>query len=229
MSLAGQSPIVAPILSRDTVAADLGNYFVALSPTPGTGIANTVTTETTLAQAETYPYLSIFNGSTFLNPVNIYPLYLRLTMTAANAVSTVMRFTLESDQGNRITTIPAATGILTINNVNMGSGNKSQAQIYAGTGIVASAATKQARILGNQSFRNGGVVSVVGDVYQFNFGSTEQIDPMSLVENGTAVCNVTYGFAPVVIGPNQSFLVLQWAAAQTTAPAFEIELGYVEK
>ena len=230
MSLAGTNPVVAPILSRDTVLADQGYYFVAVSPTPGTGIANTVTTETTLAQADLAPYLSVYNGSTVASPVNLYPLYLRLTMTAANAVSTVMRFTLTLDQGNRITTLPAAAGMLTINNVNMGSSNKSQAQILGNNGtMVASAPTSQRRIIGNQAFRNGGVISVIGDVYQFNFGSTEQIDPMSLVESGTAVCNVTYGFAPVVIGPNQSMLVHQWATGQTTAPAFEIEFGFIEK
>ncbi len=230
MSLAGTSTVVAPFLNRDTVLADQGYYFVAVSPTPGTGIANTVTTETTLAQADLAPYLSIYNGSTVAAPVFIYPTYLRLTLVTANAVSTVMRFTLTLDQGNRITTQPAAAGVLTISNVNMGSPNRSQAQILGNNGtMVASAPTAQRRIVGNQSFRNGGVVSVIGDVYQFNFGSTEQIDPMSLVETGTAICNVTYGFAPVVIGPNQSFLVHQWATGQTTAPAFEIELGFIEK
>ncbi len=226
MSLIGTSAVVAPILNRDVVAADQGNYFVAVSPTPGTGIANTVTAETTLAQAEVAPYISVYNGSSNLN---IYPLYIRLTCTAAQAVATLMRFTLTLDQGNRITTMPAAAGILTINNVNMGSANKSQAQIMAGTGIVAAAASSQRRIVGNQSFRNGGVINVVGDVYQFNFGSTEQIDPMSLVETGTAICNITYGFAPMVIGPNQNFMLLQWATGQTTAPAFEIEMGFLEK
>ncbi len=226
MSLIGTTPVVAPILNRDVVAADQGNYYVALSPTPGTGIANTVTAETTLAQAEVAPYISIYNGSSNLN---IYPLYIRLTCTAAQAVATVMRFTITLDQGNRITTMPAAAGLLTVNNVNMGSALRSQAQVMAGTGIVASAASSQRRIVGNQSFRNGGVINVVGDVYQFNFGSTEQIDPMSLVETGTAICNVTYGFSPLVIGPNQNFMLLQWAAGQTTAPAFEIEMGYLEK
>ncbi len=229
MSLAGTSTVVAPLLNRDTVLADQGYYFTAISPTPGTGIANTVTTETTLAQADVNPYISCYNGSTVANPVSIYPLYIRLTTTAAQAVATVLRFTLTLDQGNRVTTSPAAAGVLTINNVNMGSPNRSQAQILAGTGIVCSAPTSQRRIVGNQSFRNGAVINVIGDVYQLNFGATEQIDPMSLVETGTAICNVTYGFAPLVIGPGQSFFVHQWAAAQTTAPAFEIEMGFIEK
>ncbi len=226
MSLQGTSTLVTPVINRDTALADQGYYYVALT-TPGTGIANTVTTETTLAQAEVAPYLTVYNGSVSPNLVNIYPLYLRLTCTAAQAVATVMRFTMELDQGNRITT--AATKTLTGVNVNMGSPNTSVAQINLGTGVVASAATANKRITGNQSFRNGGVVNVIGDVYQFNFGSTEQTDPMSLVETGTAICNVCYSFAPVVIGPNQSWLVMQWAASQTTAPAFEVEFGYVEK
>jgi len=226
MSLAGTNPVVAPVLNRDTALADSGNYFVALT-TPGTGIANTVTNETTLAQAEVAPYMVVYNGSTVLNPVNIYPLYLRLTCTAAQAVATVMRFTMEMDQGNPVTT--PATKQLSGVNVNMGSPNNSQAQINLGTAIVCSASTSNKRITGNQSFRNGGVINVVGDVYQFNFGSTEQMDPMSLVETGTAICNVTYNFAPVIIGPNQSWRVMQWATGQTTAPAFEVEFGYVEK
>ncbi len=232
MPLAGTSTVVAPFLNRDTVLADQGSYFVAISPTPGTGVVNTVNM-TTLAIAELAPFLNVYNGSTAANPVNIYPLYLRLTMTTANASSSGnagLKFTLTTDQGNRVTTLPGAAGVLTVNNTNMGSANRSQAQILANNAaLVASAPTSQRRIVGNQTFRNGAVVSVIGDVYQFNFGSTEQLDPMSLVETGTAICNVTYNFAPVVIGPNQSFAVNVWAANNTTAPAFEIELGFIER
>ena len=229
MPLTTGTTVVAPFLNRDTVLADQGNYFTAISPTPGTGILETASIST-FALAEAAPVMNVYNGSTVQNPVNIYPLYLRLTVTQANAGGLTTRFTLTLDQGNRVTTIPAATGILTINNVNMGSPNKSQAQIYFGTGLVTSAATVQRRIIGNQSFRNGGVVSVIGDVYQFNFGSTEQLDPMSLVETGTAICNVTYNFAPVTIGPNQSFAVQGWAASQgATQHGYEVEFGFIER
>ncbi len=228
MSLAGTLPVVAPLLSRDTLMADLGYYFVAVSPTPGTGVVETATI-TTFALAEAAPMLTVYNGSTLLNPVNIALCYLRLTMTQANAGGLTQRFTLTIDQGNRVTTLPAATGVLTINNVNMGSGNKSQAQILTGAALVASAATSQRRIIGNQSFRNGAVVAVIGDVYQFNFGSPDAVDPMSLVETGTAICNVTYNFPPVVIGPNQTFLIQHWAASATTGAGFEYELGFIEK
>ena len=227
--LAGTSPIVAPILNRDVLLADLGYYFTAISPTPGTGILETASIST-FALAEAAPVISIYNGNPVASSVNIYPLFIRLTVTQANAGGLTTRFTLTLDQGQRVTTAPAATGVLTINNTNMGSGNKSQAQIYAGTGLVTVAASSQRRIVGNQSFRNGGVVSVIGDVYQFNFGSTEQLDPMSLVETGTAICNVTYNFAPVVIGPNQNFQVQGWAASQgATQHGYEIEIGFVEK
>ncbi len=229
MSLSGSNAVVNALLNRDTVAADQGNYFVAVSPTPGTGILETASIST-FALAEAAPVLSVYNGSTVANPVNIYPLYLRLTVTQANAGGLTTRFTLTVDQGQRVTTAPAASGTLTINNSHIGSANRSQAQIYAGTGLVCAAATSQRRIIGNQSFRNGGVVSVIGDVYQFNFGSTEQVDPMSLVETGTAICNITYGFAPVVIGPNQNFQVQGWAASQgATQHGYEIEFGFIER
>lgn len=229
MSLQGTGgAVVSSILNRDTQAADAGYYFVALSPTPGTGVVETASIQS-FATAEAAPLMCVYNGSTVSSPVTIYPLYLRLTCTQANAVGLTQRFTLTVDQGNRVTTQAAASGILTINNVNMGSANKSQAQISTGASLVTSAATSQRRIVGNQSFRNGGVVCVIGDVYQFNFGSTEQVDPMSLVETGTAICNVTYGFAPIAIGPNQSFLVQHWAASTTTGAGFEYEFGFIEK
>jgi hypothetical protein len=227
MSLAGTSTVIAPILSRDTQAADQGIYYTAVSPTPGTGIVNTVNM-TTLAIGELAPFLNVYNGGS----ATIYPLYLRLTRTVANAGNTTFgeMFTITVDQGNRVTTIPGATGVLAISNVNGGSPNKSLAQIYGNAAaLVASAPTAQRRIVGSQRFRNGGVVGVIGDVFQFNFGSTEQIDPMSLVPTGTAICNVTYGFAPVVIGPNQSLGIVYWGTGQTTAPAFEVEFAYLEK
>ncbi len=228
MSLAGTNTVTASILSRDTVLADQGYYFVATNPTPGTGVVETASI-TTFALAELAPMFSLYNGSTVANPVSIYPLYLRLTMTQANAGGLTQRFTITTDQGNRVTTQPAATGVLTVNNVNMGSSNRSQAQILTGAALVASAATSQRRTIFNQSFRNGGVVGVIGDVYQFNFGSPESLDPMSLVETGTAICNVTYNVAPVVIGPNQSMLIQHWAASATTGAGFEYEFGFIEK
>src|ERR1700674_4231701 len=117
MSLQGLTPLATPVLNRDTAMADLGFYFVALT-TPGTGIANTVTVETTLAQAEVSPYMVVYNGNSVQSGVNIYPTYLRLTTTAAQAVGTVMRFTMELDQGNPVTT--QAAKLLTPVNVNMG-------------------------------------------------------------------------------------------------------------
>ena len=228
MSLAGFNPVVAPLLSRDTAIADAGYYYVASEPTPGTGIVETATI-TTLALAQAAPMMVVFNGSSVGNPVNIYPLFLRLTCTQANAGGLTQRFTLGIDQGSRITTPSAASGVLVINNVNMASPNRSQAQISTGASLVTAAITSQHRQVGNQAFRNGGVVAVIGDVYQFNFGATEQIDPMSLVETGTAICNVVHNFSPVVIGPGQAFFVYHWAAAATTGAGFTYEFGFIEK
>ncbi len=231
MSLQGSNTIVAPLLNRDTLAADQGIYYTAISPTPGTGVVNTVNM-TSLAIAEAAPFFHVYNGSPASAPVTVYPLYLRLTCTAANAASggtLGLKFTFTVDQGNRVTTIPAAAGVCTINNVNMGSPNKSQSQIYGNAAaLVTSAPTAQRRIVGHVSPRPT-VLSVIGDVYQFNFGSTEQLDPSSLTPGGAGIANVTYGLGPVVLGQNQSFGVNVWAINNTTAPAFEIEFGFLEK
>ncbi len=130
MSLAGTSTQVAPVTSRDTQASDLGYYFSAITPTPGTGIIGHAINTTFV---ETKPMFLLYNGGN----ANIYPMFLKLTNTAVSVGNTMTQFTVTLDQGNRFSS--GGTALLVANN-NINSGNQSGAQITVGA-VTATAAT----------------------------------------------------------------------------------------
>lgn len=208
--------------ARDLYTGAAGQYFTACNGTPGTGIAGHAAPTTFDA---TKPYLLVYNpvGSDKL----VLPMFLRLTLTAASVGNSVQRFTQVIDPGTSTGGSRYASGgsQLVPTNTNMKSQNGNAAAVYAGA-VVAAAANAGNRTIANTTFRT--VLGVAGDVYQLSWGCPIMGDPASLITTGTAVSNVAFGYGPVCIGPGQSFLVHQWAAAQSAAPSFEIEFGFVE-
>jgi hypothetical protein len=207
-------PVVLPLTSRDLGLADQGNYFTALTPTPGTGIIGFATT-TTLVIGEANPYLYLYNAG----PATIYPSYLRLNLTVAGAGSGATRFDHTVDVGNKQTTVGTA---LTINNTNIGSNVASRALISVGINVCNAPSTGR-RVLGNQSYRP--TIGIVNDVYQFNFGVTT-VEPIAPV---ATLCNFSYSYAQPVIPPGYNWSVVFWSAGTSSGPTFEVELGYFEK
>ncbi len=215
MSLTTNATVVAAGLARDTVAADLGAYFVASTPTPGTGIIGHAINTTFV---ETKPLFYLYNGGAN----TIYPTYLRLTMTVLPVGNAMQQFTVSIDQAR------TATGgtALTVVNTNINSSVASGAQILVGA-VTASEATAQRRILGNRMFRV--VIGVVGDVYQFAFGSNALADPASLPTAGTLRTHVLMTSGPAVLTPGSSMLITAWGATFSTGATYEYELGFVER
>lgn len=208
--------------ARDLASGVRGQYFTALNPTPGTGIAGHAAPTTFDA---TKPYLLVYNpvGS----GVILYPMFLRLALTAASVGNTVQRFTQVIDPGSSTGATRYSSGGTQLNpkNLNMQSNNAPQGLVYAGA-VVAAAANAGARTVANTTFRT--VLGVVGDTYQMSWAAPQMIDPASLITTGTAVSHVAYGYGPTAIGPGGSFLVHQWAGSQSAAPSFEIEFGFIE-
>jgi hypothetical protein len=218
MPLITSTVTAAPIISRDTVSADLGFAFTAVTPTPGTGIIGHAISTTLV---ETKAIFLCFNGG---NTASIYPLYLRLTMTVLPVGNTMQQFTTALDQGNRFSSGGTA---LTVNNSNINSGTLSQAQITVGA-VVTTAASTQRRITSHRAFRPT-VIGVVGDVYQFSWGSGELVDPSALPTDGTNRAHVMYVMSPLVVAPQTSMLIHAWGATFSTGATYEYEFGYVEK
>ncbi len=208
---------VNPLVSRDTMAADLGVSYTAFTPTPGTGIIGHAVNTTFV---ETKPMFLLYNGGS----LNIYPLSLRLTMTVLPVGNTQQQFTTTIDSGNRFSSGGTA---LTINNNNMMSQNASAAVITVGA-VTATAASTSRRLVSHRAFRPT-VIGVVGDVYQFSWGSGELVDPSGLPTDGTLRAHVMYVCSPLVIAPGTSMMITAWGATFSTGATYEYELSFVEK
>ena len=219
MSLTGSSTVVTSLAgARDTAIADAGNFFVGLTPTPGTGIISNGSVQ---AFTETTPYFVLYNSGS----LNIYPCHMRLHTTVVGATnSAAQNWTNTIDVGNRVTSGGTA---LTIANTNMSSNVKSAAVITVGA-ITATAATGARRIVGHQAVKFVNI-ETVHDCIQFNWGGPEQVDPCSLINNTSTLSHTTVNFAPICIGPNQSMVLVRWGASYTTGVTYEVEFGWIEK
>ena len=190
--------------------ADEGSYFTFMTPTPGTGIIDGVVT----TLVETTPNILIYNGSNKRLVLD----YLRLQVTVAPVGGTRVQFTTTIDDGNRYTSGGTA---MTVNNVNMDSAVASAGvSAYKGA-ITATAASASRRYHAHTIFR-WGTIGIVGDVYELFFGTpgTATITPAATVATFSA--NVP----PLVIGPGDSFVMVQWEASQSTAPTTSVAGGF---
>ena len=216
---ASTNSIVSPLTSRDTQLADQGQYFVALTPTVGTGIISGASVQ---AFTETTPYLVIFNSSA---TVSIYPMYVRTHLTVVGATASIAEnWTWTLDTGNRLSSGGTA---LTIANTNMNSTTATVAVATVGA-ITATAATGVRRIIANCVGKDT-VIEVVHDTVTFNFGGGYQLPKSPIVSNTTTPTYAHFNLGPVVIGPGQSLVMVRWAGAQTTGSTNEFECGWVEK
>lgn len=214
------NPVVASLAGgRDTVAADLGTYYSAISPTPGTAIACSANVT---AFTETTPLLVVYNGGL----LNIYPVHLQLRLgTAGTGASAATFFTNTLDVGNRYSSA-GSTG-LTKNNLNGGSVLTSAAIVSFGA-VVATAATGSRRIIGHSQIRSL-ATGVIHDTVAVNWGAPTQTLVSTLINNTTTHSDSIVNWAPCVIGPGQSMVLVEWGASAANAKSYELNFSYIEK
>lgn len=206
-----------PLTGKEYGAVSEGSYFVGITPTSGTGIIGHAAPTTF---DETKPYILLYNSST---TKYIYPQYVSFNETVASVGGTVMRFVPCVDNTNRYTSGGTA---LTVNNANGGSSIASVATTAFVGAMTAAAATAGRRNYGDVVFR-GTTIDIIGDHYTIVFGPTSS--------NGGATSKVatlidsSRVVAPIAVGPGQSFLLHQWAAAQSTGPTFQVQIGWIER
>lgn len=200
-----------------TLATD-GQYFLARSPTPGTGIASLAAPT---AFDDTKPFLMIQNA----HPTKVLTLdYIKLTCTAAGTGGSAIHYGHKVD-GVNSARYTSGGSVLTPVCPNMNQGALSSALIYCGA-IVAAAASAAARLLGHSVMRP--VIPVIGDTYLFTFDGTFGAGLGAQAVAGTAVANVIVPSAPILIGPTQWYALHIWLPSQSNASSYEVELGYVE-
>lgn len=214
MSFASSTqPQVVPLTGRDTELASLGSYFVASTPTPGTGVISGTPT----SLVATTPYLVLYNGGS----VDVHLHYLRLMETVAGSVDAVTRqFTHFIDQGNRYAS--GGTG-LTIKNTNALSNAASNAVATVGV-VTATAASGNQRQIGNDWFRVA-VTDKVGDVLEWDFGGRAS----STGSTPSSVCHFVHQMPPIVLPPNTSYVLNVWSGTFTTGITFEVSMGFSER
>lgn len=214
-------PTTLPVslsMARDTVAADLGAYYVA-STIPGTGLLGHAVS-TTLVETKAIFLVANTGFAT------IYPQYLRMMMTVLPVGNTQQQFTVALDQGNRFSAYVAGNNLSVVNQ-NNNSPNTTGAIVGAGA-ITLTAATQNRRLVGHRQFRPT-VIGVVGDVYQWSWGSGELVDPSGLPTDGTGRAHVYYNSSPLVIPPGFMMAIHAWGATFSTGATYEYEFGYVER
>ena len=200
------------VTGRDLSLADSANYYVAITPTPGTGV---ITNAGTTAVATT-PSLVLFNGGL----LTVYLLYLKLSETIVGGGAAVHNFTHYIDQGNRYVSGGTA---LTINGTNVMTNVKSSSQCTFGA-LTAGAATGNQRTVSNDWFRAG--ADVVGDVYEFHYGAPFGSAVGSQV---ATVANFCRCVPAVVLQPQSSYILNIWASTFTQGISFEVQLAFAEK
>jgi hypothetical protein len=219
------NPIVAVLGGgRDVQAAEGGSYFMARTPTLGTGIIGGASVQTF---DELKPCVCLVNNG----PYSVYLTQLRthLTVVGANATPTIDNWTFTLDFGNRYTSGGTA---LTVINTNGTTQMNSGAFVQVGA-LTCTAATPKRRVVGHFTAKaddeaDGGV-EVVHDTMVVSFGDTASASSHSVRANTTTPCYNVYGLPPVVIAPGQSWTAVRWAGSQTTGSTHEYILTWMEK
>lgn len=208
---------VIPLFSPRIGLADEGSYFVAMNPTPGTGLA-TIAAPTTLV--DTSPFLMLLNNDV-AGQKRAYLDFIKLIVTAAGTAGASLKYNCKIDNGvGRYTS--GATLTAAPVNVNMDSSVAAVCAVKGGP-LVAAAATAAVRLLGGGVFKTG--IPVIGDTYILTFGASE-----GGVGSAVATINsVIFNHPPVVIGPQQTFLFHLWLPSQSGASSYEVEMGWVER
>lgn len=202
-----------PLSSKDWGAAAEGSYFVAVSPTAGTGIIGHAAPTTF---DETKAYLLVYNGTSR----NLYPQFLRLHSTVVSTAATRVQFTFTRDTGNLLSSGGTAATIASTNS-EFATPASSSVIITQGA-VVCSAATSARALLGNFCLR--GTIDVVEDTYNFVWGAP---DGQVSASRAATVMDIAQPVPPTVIGPGKCLKVHQWAGSQSTGPTFEMVFGFV--
>lgn len=201
--------------------AEQGTYFRALgSATPGNGIAQAITT----AFSATAVPLVMVNGS---STKSIIPHYIRLTNTAAGATTTSSLMAISIDTANRYSSGGTDISSL-IYNANTAQSTVSAVSVLRVGAVTASAAGAGTRYLANCSLKVAAAPCwVVGDEVKILFG--DDADTGAL--NGTAPIAIAKNVGPVVLGAQNSSLILHlWNVANaTTAPSWAFEIAWWER
>lgn len=220
---------VGNIWNSDYALADEGSFFIATNPTSGTGIATTtsvvddaLTASATHAPNVPVMYIANQGQQGDVNAKSIYLRYLRMVVTAAPTSATAWSMSIRSDSVPRYT---SGGSLISPVNANLGSANNSAALIYFGAVVTTNLPSAASRRLASAQIQS--TIPVVKDQWVITFGDVGG-SPTNVL-TASAAKNLTIPLGPVVIPPGFNIAIGMWGASCAGAPAWEFELGYVER
>ena len=209
---------VGNIWNSDHALADEGSFFIA---TTTSVVDDAATASATHAQNVPVMYIANQGSSGDQTAKSIYLKYLRMIVTAAPTSASEWNISLRTDNVPRYT---SGGSSITPVNINTGSQLQSVAQIKFGAVVTANLPSANARLIGRAMVQSS--IPVVKDQWIFTFGDTTM--PTNIL-TASAAKNINIPMGPVIIAPGWNLAVDMWGASNAGAPAWEFELGYVER
>ena len=203
-----------------------GSMWIATTPTPGTGITGTAATGT--SYTATQALLVLYNSEnqpTGMSGRRVILDFITLICTAAGTASTSCHLAHQVDNGNRYSSGGSA---LTPVNPNMDIGSAGAVgKLYAGV-VTATASTSAVRFIHRNIAKIAAAPAwLVGDSLTIKFGTQENGGASSV--SATVAANMTIYAPPIILGPNQSYVLNEWSPARSAAQSFEFIVGWIER
>lgn len=212
--------------------ADEGSYFVATTPTPGTGIAMTIST----AFSDTVAMFAIKNTAPPTDPAakRIYLDYLRLILLGTAPTAVVSRhFAIKrSPVTDREPTTAANKTIMTPVNVAGQAGRASIARplsYSAAAAMTVPASLASDPVVCRAALPTG--LGVSGDEYVLKFGGEDMTPKVGLTAvRATDPARIITHAPPIIIEPGEWLVIHEWCLTEATnGPTFEHELAWWER
>lgn len=221
LSKYGES-VVQPVMPPPYPVANEGTYYKCINPTMGSGIAGH--TQATFSNVAPLMFLRNVDTDPLLGRT-VYLDYIRLTCTALAVAATNNQFSIVLDWNDRFS---AGGTILTAFTTNTDAQQASvtgqtlpQCSIRFGSITLSAPTSFSARNIAR--FSMGSTAPALGDTIFINFASQD-----------TNVGAGSIPLGPVALGPRgdgnaNTFILYNWLPGSTSAPSYEIEMGWWER
>lgn len=219
---------ILPLRQAFAYGASIGSsgYFVATNPTPGTAIQSDLITAFSATGAGD---LVVTNTAPLGSGINIYLDYVKKMMTGTAPTGTTVQRYAGYIEPVLASGVPSAGSVaITPVNINGGSAQTFPGSVYLPTGGAAMtipAASTTRRLACNGSIPTS--LGITGDEYILQFGSVDATSTaIATAVRATAAARLATTVAPVVIGPQQAFILdFWWLTQAANKPNWEWEIG----
>jgi len=220
-SLYGDASHISLIGSLMHALADEGTYFYSQHPTIDAATTVAGHAAPVLADLYTKPFLVVSNNDVAGSKKRTYLHWIQISVITAGASGTSDNWAAECDNGVRYSS-GTLVRLGTVN-PNMQSTTTNASVIDCGP-YVATAPTSAQRKMGSGVFRPA--IALTGDKYLFVFG------PSALAEANVVATATTHHIIPmppVILGPNDKFLLHLYAPSQSAAGVYKVQMGHWER